>query len=138
MTEKKSYVSERVTNGQRLTISYGGPDVFAGDGIRDFFEYRDLGFKASTGGQFSAQVIRAKRGMTDLSTGMHSHALNFQMIYFLRGSTTVRCEGEGVFRLKAGDSILQPPGGKHEVLDFSDDLEFLEIVSPAEYVTTPG
>ena len=60
------------------------------------------------------------------------------MIFVLRGRATVEFEGEGRFEVKAGDVIMQPPGMKHEVLDFSEDHEFLEITSPAEYDTTPG
>ncbi|MSQ51874.1 MAG: cupin domain-containing protein [Betaproteobacteria bacterium] len=133
MLEDK-YVSKQETNGQRLTVSFADKAQFVDQGLRGFFQYRDLGLKASTGGRFHGQVIRAKRGLNE-STGVHSHVLDFQLIYILKGAVTVRSELDGVFRLKAGDSVLQPPGGKHEVLHCSDDLEFLEITSPAEYET---
>ena len=137
MTAPRQYVSARELNGQRLTISFSAGADYQALGLRGFFEYRDLGVKAATGGRFHAQVVRAKKGSVQ-PTGRHSHALEFQMIFVLRGRATVEFEGEGRFEVKAGDVIMQPPGMKHEVLDFSEDHEFLEITSPAEYDTTPG
>ena len=110
MSEDK-YVSKQETNGQRLTVSFVDKAQFVDQGLRGFFQYWDLGLKASTGGRFNGQVIRAKRGLNE-STGVHSHLLEFQLIYILKGAVTVRSELDGVFRLKAGDSVLQPPGGK--------------------------
>ncbi len=134
MDDEQYYESKRLIEGQRLTVSFAQAARFDPQGLRGFFEYRDLGLKASTGGRYHAQVIRARKGMSE-STGLHSHLLDFQLIYVLKGSVTVRCEGENAFRLGAGDSILQPPGGKHEVLQWSEDLEFIEITSPASYET---
>ena len=34
-------------------------------GLRSFFEYRDLGMKAATGGRVTASVIRAAEGQAD-------------------------------------------------------------------------
>ena len=43
-------------------------------------------------------------------------------------------DGQAV-RFEAGDSWVQPPNIKHEVLEFSEDFETLEIVMPAEFET---
>jgi hypothetical protein len=37
--------------------------------------------------------------------------------------------------MKQGSSWIQPPGIKHAVLDWSDDVELLEIILPAEFTT---
>jgi len=44
-------------------------------------------------------------------------------------------EGQGVIEMREGSSWIQPPGIKHNVLGFSDDLEILEIIIPADYDT---
>ena len=47
---------------------------FAGDGLRDFFVYRDLGIGEATRGQFGAHLIRAVRPC-EAGTGRHRHGL---------------------------------------------------------------
>jgi hypothetical protein len=37
--------------------------------------------------------------------------------------------------IRKGDCILQPPMLKHREIECSDDLELLEIVSPANFPT---
>ena len=44
-------------------------------------------------------------------------------------------EGEGVQMMSAGSCWLQPPGIKHTVLDYSPDVELLEIIVPADFKT---
>jgi hypothetical protein len=44
-------------------------------------------------------------------------------------------EGKGEFLMKEGSCWLQPPKIKHTVLGFSDDLEILEVIIPANYDT---
>jgi mannose-6-phosphate isomerase-like protein (cupin superfamily) len=39
-------------------------------------------------------------------------------------------------RLKAGDCVHQPPAIRHAVLGHSQDLELLEVTSPADFATT--
>ena len=107
-------------------------------GLRAFLEYRDLGIKDATHGQFRAHVIRVKKGADhgDLhSTGLHQHRLDFQMIYILKGWIKFTYEGQGERTFGPGDCCLQPPGIVHNELDCSDDLELLEITSPGNYET---
>ena len=107
-------------------------------GLRAFLEYRDLGIKDATHGQFRAHVIRVKKGADhgDLhTTGLHQHRLNFQMIYILKGWIKFTYEGQGERTFGPGDCCLQPPGIIHNELDCSDDLELLEITAPGDYET---
>ena len=76
-------------------------------GLRDYFEYRDLGISDATGGRFGAKVIRARPG-TDAAGGAHTHGLEFQMVYVLKGWVEFDYEGEGRVRLGPGDCVLQP------------------------------
>jgi mannose-6-phosphate isomerase-like protein (cupin superfamily) len=107
-------------------------------GLRPFLEYRDLGIKYATHGQFRAHVIRVKKDEdhTSLhSTGLHQHKLDFQMIYILKGWIKFTYAGHGEHTFGPGDCCLQPPGIVHNELDCSDDLELLEITSPGDYAT---
>ena len=108
------------------------------DGLRDFLEYRDLGVADATNGQYRAQVIRVKKGAsTDglHSTGLHRHRLDFQMIYILKGWMRFTYEDQGERTFGPGDCCLQPPGIVHNEIECSDDVELLEITSPAQYET---
>ena len=87
-------------------------------GLRSYFEYRDLGIVAATKGKVLAHVIRAREPCRGPG-GYHTHDLEFQMNYVLRGWIRVDFE--------AGDSWHQEPNIKHEVLEFSDDFEVIEI-----------
>jgi mannose-6-phosphate isomerase-like protein (cupin superfamily) len=103
-------------------------------GLRSFMEYRDLGIEKATHGQFRAHVIRIKKdaGTHDLhTTGLHKHLCDFQMFYVLKGWIKFVYEGKGEYTFQAGDCVLQPAGIVHNELDCSDDLEVLEIYSPA-------
>jgi quercetin dioxygenase-like cupin family protein len=103
-------------------------------GLRRHFAYRDLGIHGATDGKVLAQVIRARQPC-DGPGDEHTHSLDFQMVYVLKGWMRTRFEGVGERTLEAGDCMYQEPGIKHRVLDYSDDLEVLEITIPAEFET---
>ena len=103
-------------------------------GLRSYLEYRDLGINKATDGRVLAQVIRAK-GPCSGPGGYHSHTLDFQMNYLLKGWARFDFEGVGEMRVEAGDAWYQPPGVKHEVLDYSDDFQVIEITMPADFPT---
>jgi mannose-6-phosphate isomerase-like protein (cupin superfamily) len=108
-------------------------------GLRSFMEYRDLGVERATHGQFRAHVIRVKKesaGHHDLhTTGLHQHLCDFQMFYVLKGWIKFVYEGHGQHTFHAGDCVVQPAGIVHNELDCSDDLEVLEVYSPAVHET---
>jgi len=103
-------------------------------GLRPHFAYRDLGIAGATQGKVLAQVIRARQP-ADGPGDEHTHSLDFQMVYVLKGWMRTSFEGVGERTLEAGDSMYQEPGINHRVLDYSDDLEVLEITIPAEFET---
>ena len=107
---------------------------FVTDGLRDFFEYRDLGIKNATDRKFHAHVIRAVPGKHAVSE-WHTHTLDFQMVYILKGWATFEYEGQCQRTLRPGDCILQPPGIRHREIEHSDDLELVEITSPGDFAT---
>jgi quercetin dioxygenase-like cupin family protein len=69
------------------------------------------------------------------TTGLHRHLCDFQMFYVLKGWMKFVYEAEGEHTFHAGDCVLQPAGIVHNELDCSDDLEVLEIYSPAVHPT---
>src|SRR6266581_5616901 len=108
-------------------------------GLRSFMEYRDLGIETATHGQFRAHVIRIKKEAAGdhalHTTGLHRHLCDFQMYYVLKGWIKLVYEGQGEHTFHAGDCVLQPAGIVHNELDCSDDVEILEIYSPAVHPT---
>ena len=105
-------------------------------GMRAIFEYRDLGIATGTGDDYVAHVIRAKGVEADDQIHeWHVHDCRFQMVYILKGWATFEYEGQGQRTLRAGDCINQVPLIKHREIECSQDLEILEIVSPANFET---
>jgi len=117
-----------------FTISHADSGTFEGAGLRPFFEYRQLGVTEATDGKFGAHVIRAVPGMEGPGT-WHTHDLDFQMVYVTKGWVVFEYEGEGEQVLRAGSCVLQPSGIRHREVRHSDDMELIEIVSPAEFAT---
>jgi quercetin dioxygenase-like cupin family protein len=104
-------------------------------GLRAFFAYRDLGIREASNGAFGAHVIRAVPG-EGAKLRWHTHDLAFQMVYVLRGWVRFEYEDIAEVELRPGDSVYQPPGIHHREIAHSDDLELLEITSPAEFATS--
>jgi len=124
----------RMWKNQAFTISHADASPFRGAGLRPFFEYRQLGIAEATGGRYGAHVIRAVPGM-ESPAAWHTHDLDFQMVYVLKGWVVFEYEGEGEHMLRAGSCVLQPPGIRHREVRHSDDMELIEITAPAEFAT---
>ncbi|MHA1530226.1 MAG: cupin domain-containing protein [Alphaproteobacteria bacterium] len=120
--------------GQAFTVSHADDGKFEGQGLRAFFEYRQLGIAEATQGKFGAHVIRAVPGRYS-EARWHTHDLDFQMVYVTRGWVVFEYDGQGEVILRAGSCALQPPGIRHREVTHSDDLELIEITSPAEFET---
>ena len=103
-------------------------------GLRSFFEYRDLGIHAATGGRVVAHVIRAAAG-TEFSSQPHLHKTSFQMVYVLKGWIEFEYQDQGIVRLEAGSCVHQPPEIRHREVGHSEDVELLEIVMPGDFGT---
>ena len=105
-------------------------------GLREIFDYRDLGIKDATGGDYVAHIIRANgRKQKDDVQHWHVHECDFQFVLVLNGWATFEYEGQGQHTIRKGDAILQPPMIRHREIACSDDFEVLEVVSPASFRT---
>ena len=96
--------------------------------------YRDL-IPGRLGGRVIASHIHIPNG-GPVPDYVHYHRVKFQMIYCKSGWVRVVYEDQGEsFVMQAGDCVLQPPEIRHRVLESSDNLEVIEISSPAEHET---
>lgn len=109
-----------------------------GDGLRDFFLYRDLGVAEATRGRVIAHLVKA-HSAPERGTGWHRHEADFQIVIMTKGWAKFMYEDQ-VTRVEAGDCVHQRPGIVHYLFDYSPDMEYLEIVGPADFKTVdmPG
>ena len=120
-----------------LRITPLAPEAFKPRDAGSAFEVRDLGMAAASAGRVGAFHMRAL-GPCRGPQGVHWHKLDFHMVYILKGRVTYRWEGSGEdVVVEAGGCLYQPPGGAHDVIDYTPDLEVLEITMPAAYETIP-
>jgi hypothetical protein len=121
---------------QRIAISHYRDEDFKADGLRAYAQYRDLGFAAASQGLAQAHVIRLI-GPCDpaVVSKLHFHHVEFQMVYVLKGWVKTYLEGQGETLMQAGSAWTQPPRVKHLIMDYSDDVELLEVILPAEFKT---
>jgi quercetin dioxygenase-like cupin family protein len=106
---------------------------FRGEGLRDFFVYRDLGIAEATAGKVLAQLVRA-RDAPQKGTGWHCHRADFHIVYMLKGWARFMY-GDKETLVAAGDCVHQRPGIVHYLFDYSPDMEYLEVVGPADFTT---
>ena len=121
---------------QRIAISHHREEDFKADGLRTYAQYRDLGIANATHGLAQAHVIRLIGPCNPAEVSkLHFHDVEFQMVYVLKGWVKTYLEGQGETMMKEGSAWTQPPRIKHLILDYSDDVELLEVILPAEFKT---
>ncbi len=121
---------------QRIAISHHREEDFKADGLRTYAKYRDLGIADATHGLAQAHVIRLQGPCNPAEVSkLHLHHVDFQMVYVLKGWVKTYLEGQGETLMKEGSAWTQPPRIKHLILDYSDDVELLEVILPAEFKT---
>jgi quercetin dioxygenase-like cupin family protein len=117
-----------------FSIQHARDGAFKYDGLRPYFEYRDLGIQDASEGLAVMHVIRAREG-TQATGEWHHHKVSLQVVYVLQGWAIFEYEGQGQHRLEAGTCVHQPPGIRHREIAHSEDLELIEIVLPANFET---
>ena len=106
---------------------------FKKGGLRDFFLYRDLGVAEATNGKVIAHLVKANEA-PEKGTGWHRHEAEFQIVVMTKGWARFMYEDQ-VTLVEAGDVVHQRPGIRHFLFDYSPDMEYLEIVGPADFKT---
>jgi hypothetical protein len=126
----------RIVPKQRVAISHHRDEDFKADGLRAYAKYRDLGIADATGGLARAHVIRLIGPCNPEEVSkLHFHDVDFQMVYVLKGWVKTYMEGQGENLMKEGSSWTQPPRIRHLIMDYSDDVELLEVILPADFKT---
>jgi hypothetical protein len=121
---------------QRIAISHHREEDFKADGLRTYAQYRDLGIAAASHGLAQAHVIRLIGPCNPAEVSkIDFHDVELQMVYVLKGWIITYMEGQGETLMKEGSAWTQPPRIKHLVMDYSDDVELLEVILPAEFKT---
>jgi hypothetical protein len=128
--------ARRVRPKQHIAISHYRDEDFKADGLRAYAKYRDLGIAEASRGLARAHVIRLIGPCNPAEVSkLHFHDVEFQMVYVLKGWVKTYMEGHGETLMKQGSSWTQPPRLKHLIMDYSDDVELLEVILPAEFKT---
>ena len=128
--------AKRVRPKQRIAISHYRDEDFLTNGLRTYAQYRDLGIAEATHGVAQAHVIRLIGPCNPAEVSkLHFHDVEFQMVYVLKGWVKTYMEGQGETLMKQGSCWTQPPRIKHLIMDYSDDVELLEVILPAEFKT---
>ncbi|MBR1146090.1 cupin domain-containing protein [Bradyrhizobium sp. AUGA SZCCT0431] len=132
----KAVAKPKARPKQRIAISHHRDEDFKADGLRTYAQYRDLGIAAATHGLAQAHVIRLIGPCNPEEVSkLHYHDVEFQMVYVLKGWVKTYMEGQGETLMKEGGCWTQPPRIRHLILDYSDDVELLEVILPAEFKT---
>jgi quercetin dioxygenase-like cupin family protein len=100
-------------------------------GLRDFFLYQDMGVADATHGNVLVQRVKANEA-PEKGTGWHRHEAAFHVVIMTKGWATFMY-GDQETRVEAGDCVHQQPGIVHYLFDYSPDMEYIEIVSPADF-----
>jgi len=127
---------KRARPKQRVAISHHREEDFKADGLRAYAQYRDLGIADASNGLARAHVIRLMGPCNpDEVSKLHYHDVEFQMVYVLKGWVKTYMEGVGETTFQIGSAWTQPPKIKHLIMDYSDDVELLEVILPADFET---
>jgi len=127
---------KRARPKQRVAISHHRDEDFKADGLRAYAHYRDLGIADATHGLARAHVIRLIGPCNPEEVSkLHYHDVEFQMVYVLKGWVKSYMEGVGETTFQTGSSWTQPPKIRHLIMDYSDDVELLEVILPADFET---
>jgi mannose-6-phosphate isomerase-like protein (cupin superfamily) len=128
--------AKRARPKQRIAISHYRDEDFVTNGLRTYARYRDLGIAEASHGLAQAHVIRLIGPCNPAEVSkLHFHDVEFQMVYVLKGWVKTYMDGQGETLMKEGSCWTQPPRIKHLIRDYSDDVELLEVILPAEFKT---
>jgi mannose-6-phosphate isomerase-like protein (cupin superfamily) len=128
--------AKRLRPKQQVAMSHHREEDFKADGLRTYAQYRDLGIADATHGLARAHVIRLIGPCNPEEVSkLHFHDVEFQMVYVLKGWVKAYMEGVGETTYQQNACWTQPPKVRHLIMDYSDDVELLEVILPADFET---
>ncbi len=86
--------------------------------------------------EMKAQIMTASKGLSR-PTGWHHHECDSQFVYVLKGWVDLEFETGEKIRVEAGHSLFIPGGLRHNETATAEELEILEVCTPAEMGTVP-
>ena len=97
-----------------------------------------MGIEQATAGRVIAQLVKANQAPKK-GTGWHRHEADFHIVIMTKGWAKFMY-GDKETLVEAGDCVHQRPGIVHYLFDYSPDVEYLEIVGPADFtsIDVPG
>jgi mannose-6-phosphate isomerase-like protein (cupin superfamily) len=119
------------TTTTRFSHVKPGDTEWRADGLRDFFLYKDLGVATATAGRVIAHLVKANSA-PEKGTGWHRHEAEFHIVFMTKGWAKFMY-GDQETLVQAGDCVHQRPGIVHYLFDYSPDMEYLEVVGPADF-----
>ena len=126
--------SKQQTTWQPATFILNGPNDDAWTEGRAGMLYQNLTTRRQDSNLIASRIRIARGG--PVRDYVHFHRVDTQVIYCRTGEVRVVYEDQGEpFWLRPGDCVLQPPEIRHRVLECSDELEVIEVSSPAEHET---
>jgi hypothetical protein len=129
--------AQRARPKQLVATSHHREEDFKADGLRAYAQYRDLGIADATHGLARAHVIRLIGPCNPEEVSkLHFHDVEFQMVYVLKGWVKAYMDGVGETTYHQNACWTQPPKIRHLIMDYSDDVELLEVILPADFKTT--
>jgi hypothetical protein len=132
----RTSAGRRAPPKQQVAVSHHREEDFRRDGLRAYAHYRDLGIADASNGLARAHVIRLIGPCNPEEVSkLHFHDVDFQMVYVLKGWVKTFMEGHGETLMKEGSAWTQPPRIRHMILDYSNDVELLEVILPADFKT---
>jgi mannose-6-phosphate isomerase-like protein (cupin superfamily) len=128
--------AKRARPKQQVAMSHHREEDFKADGLRAYAKYRDLGIADATHGLARAHVIRLVGPCNPEEVSkLHFHDVEFQMVYVLKGWVKTWMDGVGETTYQQNACWTQPPKIRHLIMDYSDDVELLEVILPADFET---
>ena len=104
-------------------------------GLRSYAAYRDLGVHQATDGAVQAHVIRLLGACDpEVVSIRHLHGVQFQFLYMLKGWMIGEYNGRRV-KMEEGSCWIQPNSIPHNVLDYSENCEMIELILPGDFKT---
>ena len=83
-----------------------------------------------------AQIMKATQGLSE-PTGWHYHECDSQFVYVVKGWVDLEFETGEKIRVDEGHSLFIPGGLRHNETATANELEILEVCTPADMGTVP-
>lgn len=119
--------ANREFGGQRFVLHRARQAIWA-DWGDEGFEARDTGIATASGGNVSAQAVRAAGSIRSQPLQSDAELLFY---FVLAGSASLALDGRDGVTLDRGDCAAIPAGTRHSFDACAPDLAFLEVRSPA-------